>query len=399
MRVLIADKLPDATRTRLASQGFEVRAEPGLHGGELASALGSFDPEILVVRSTKVSAEHAVAAPSLSLVIRAGAGFNTIDVESCSQRGIFVANCPGKNAVAVAELAMGLVLALDRQIPDNVADMRAGTWNKGVYSKARGVKGRTLGVIGLGSIGRELVARAHAFGMNVVAWSRSLTDEAAEALRVQRMDSIQAVAEAADVVSVHLALTPETRALIGDSVFDAMKHGAAFVNTSRAEVVNEASLLRALDEKGLRAGLDVVSGEPSAKSGPFEHALGQHPGVYVTHHIGASTEQAQEAVGDEVCRIAESFRDRGQAPNVVNAIDRSTATHRLVIRHADRVGVLAKVLGPVSAAGLNVQEMENLVFPGGAAIARIQVSGEPGPGLRSALEQLPEVLHVTVTEI
>lgn len=399
MRVLIADKLPDTTRTRLASEGFEVRADASLSDTALENALRESDPEILVVRSTKFTADHAMAAPSLSLVIRAGAGYNTIDVEACSERGIFVANCPGKNAVAVAELTFGLMLAVDRHIPSNVADMRASTWNKKTYSKARGLKGRTLGVIGLGSIGREVVARAQAFGMRVVAWSRSLTDAAAQELGIERMGSLPAVAEHADVVSVHLALTPETRELVGDSVFDAMKHGAVFLNTSRAEVVNEASLLRALDGKGIRAGLDVVSNEPSSKACEFEHPLGQHPNVYVTHHIGASTDQAQEAVGDEVCRIAEAFRELGQAPNVVNAIDHSAATHRLVIRHLDRVGVLARVLDPMSKAGLNVQEMENLVFPGGAAIARIQVSSEPGPDLCEALERLDDVLHVSVTPL
>ena len=399
MRVLIADKLPDTTRTRLASTGFEVRAEPSLKGAELTEALRTFDPEILVVRSTKVEAEHTTAASSLSLVVRAGAGYNTIDVEACSRRGIFVANCPGKNAVAVAELTIGLILALDRHIPENVADARGGEWNKAAYSKGRGLSGRTLGIIGLGSIGRAVAKRAAAFGMSVIAWSRSLTADDAEVLGIRRYETPEEVAMRADVLSVHLALKPETRLLIGDSVFDAMKHGSAFINTSRAEVVNEASLAKALAEKGIRAGLDVLDGEPAAKSGPFSHPLATHPNVYVTHHIGASTAQAQEAVGDEVCNISESFRDRGTVPNVVNAIEQSSASHRLVVRHLDQVGVLARVLDPISSAGLNVQEMENLVFPGGAAIARIQTSGEPSPELCETLEALDAVLHVSIVQL
>ena len=399
MRVLIADKLPDTTRTRLASTGFEVHVDASLSGDALEEALGNFDPEVLVVRSTKVHGTHASAAPSLGLVIRAGAGYNTIDVAACSERAIYVANCPGKNAVAVAELTMGLMLALDRSIADNVVDMRAGRWNKGAYGKGHGLRGRTLGIIGLGSIGRAVAERAHAFGMNVVVWSRSLSDEAAEALGVKRVATPEEVAVRADVLTVHLALTPETRGLIGDAVFDAMKHGATFLNTSRAEVVNEASLRRALDEKGLRAGLDVLEGEPSAKTGEFSHPLGEHPQVYVTHHIGASTAEAQEAVGDEVCRIASAFRDEGLVHNVVNAIERSAATHRLVVRHLDKVGVLATVLDRLSKAGINVQEMENVVFPGGGAIARIQTAAEPSHEVLTSLEADDSVIHASVVPI
>ena len=138
------------------------------------------------MRGTEVPGE-ALRAGRLAVVVRAGAGYNTIDVKTASELGIYVTNCPGKNSVAVAELAMGLLLSLDRQIPDGVADLRGGVWNKAKYSKASGVFGRTLGIIGTGSIGQELAARARAFGMNVVAWSRSLTDEKARALGVTRL--------------------------------------------------------------------------------------------------------------------------------------------------------------------------------------------------------------------
>ena len=399
MRVLIADKLPDLTRTHLAASGFEVRAEPALNGDVLQQRLQEFEPDVLVVRSTRVQEAHALASTNLSLVIRAGAGINTIDVEACSKRGIFVANCPGKNAVAVAELTMGLLLALDRFIPDNVADIRAGSWNKAAYSKAQGLKGRTLGIIGLGAIGRAVTRRAQAFGMNVVGWSRSLTPASAEAIGVTYAETPEQVARDADAVSVHLALSPETRDLVGDAVFDAMKHGGLFLNTSRAEVVNEASLTRAIEEKGIRAGLDVLRGEPAAKTGPFDHALAKHPSVYVTHHIGASTLEAQEAVGSEVCRIIEGFRNNGHVLNAVNVMKQTAASHRLVVRHLDQVGVLAHLLEGLSKAGINVQEMENLVFPSGAAIARIQVSSEPGHELVERLQSAEAVLQISVVAI
>ena len=217
-----------------------------------------FRPDVLVVRSTKVP-EAVLAAGALKLVVRAGAGYNTIDVAAASRRGIYVSNCPGKNSIAVAELAFGLILALDRQIADNVIALRQGQWNKSGFSKARGLFGRTLGLIGLGQIGREVALRAKAFGLPVVAWSRSLTADAARQLGVQRMDSPVEVAAAADIVSLHVALNAQTRGLIDAAFFAAMRPGAYFINTSRAEVVDQAALARAVEEKGIRAGLDVFA--------------------------------------------------------------------------------------------------------------------------------------------
>lgn len=398
MRVLFADKLPDRARVRLASQGFEVVSEPKLDRAALVAKLEEWDPDVLVVRSTKVAEEHAAAGRKLSLVVRAGAGVNTIDVDACSARGIFVTNCPGKNAVAVAELTLGLLLALDRRIPDGVADLRGSTWAKGRYSAASGVNGRSLTLLGFGDIGKAVASRALGFGMKVTVWSRSLTDAVADAHGVARAATPEAAAANADVVSVHLALTSQTRGLVGESVFDAMRHGALFLNTSRAEVVDSEALLRALDAKGLRAGLDVFPDEPAA-DGPFVHPLAQHPSVYGTHHIGASTDEAQEAVGDEVCRIVEAFRDEGRIVNGVNSLVRSTATHRVTVRHLDRVGVLASVLGVLREDAINVQEMENVIFPGGAAIARIRVSSAPGTAAVQRLNALEDVLDASVVAL
>jgi D-3-phosphoglycerate dehydrogenase len=173
MRILLADKLPDHARVRLASGGHEVRAAPSLSGDTLKDALQDFDPDVLVVRSTKVTAEHLTAAHALSLVIRAGAGVNTIDVTVASAQGVYVANCPGKNAVAVAELTFGLILAVDRNIADGVIDLRAGQWNKGKHGKSMGLRGRTLGILGTGMIGAEVARLGNAFGMEVLAWSEA----------------------------------------------------------------------------------------------------------------------------------------------------------------------------------------------------------------------------------
>ena len=400
MKVLVADKFEESGRRGLADAGFEVLYEPDAKDDALTESLRSSGAEVLIVRSTKVT-RPALQAGHLSLVVRAGAGYNTIDIEAASERGISVANCPGKNSIAVAELAFGLIIALDRRIAENTADLKRGVWNKKEYGKARGLYGRTLGLIGVGGIGSEMVPRARAFGMPVVAWSRSLTDERARQLGVERKDSIFQVAGAADVVSVHVALKPETTGLIGKDFFDAMRPGSFFVNTSRAEVVDQAALALAVSERGLRAGLDVFTGEPSGGSGAVDDPIFQLPGVVGTHHIGASTDQAQEAIAAETVRIVREYRETGRAPNVVNLAKKSPATHLLIVRHCDRVGVLAAVFDRIKQAGINVQETENVVFDGAkAAVARIHLNQPPSPEiLRDIESSTSDILEVTLIPI
>src|SRR5215831_5432665 len=208
MRVLIADKFEQSGLDGLKAAGCEVMYQPDLKDDGLAAAVRDTRAEVLVVRSTGVAAP-VLEAGALSLVVRAGAGYNTIDVATASKRGIYVSNCPGKNAIAVAELAFALLLALDRRVPDNVAELRAGAWNKKEYSKARGLYGRTIGLLGFGNIGQEMARRAHAFGMPIGVWSRrfatgrATVDEALVPMR--HASSPQALAEQCDVLSVHLA--------------------------------------------------------------------------------------------------------------------------------------------------------------------------------------------------
>ena len=400
MKVLVADRFEDSGLRGLAEAGFEVLYQPDAKDDALTEALKSSGAEVLVVRSTKVT-RPMLETGHLSLVVRAGAGYNTIDVEAASERGISVANCPGKNSIAVAELAFGLILALDRRIPDNTRDLEKGVWNKKEYARARGLYGRTLGLIGVGGIGREMIPRARALGMPVVAWSRSLTPERAAALGIERKDSPRGVAESADVVSVHVALKPDTTKLIGEEFFAAMRRGAFFVNTSRAEVVDHAALERAVREKGLRAGLDVFEGEPSGGAGSVEAPIFQIPGVVGTHHIGASTDQAQEAIAAETVRIVCEYKETGRAPNVVNLAKKSPATHLLVVRHCDRVGVLAAVFDRIKQAGINVQETENVVFDGAkAAVARIHLNQAPSAEvLRDIENSTSDILEVTLLPI
>jgi D-3-phosphoglycerate dehydrogenase len=414
MKVLIADQFEQSGRDGLAAAGCEVVFDPSLNDEALVDALRATGAEVLVVRSTKVTAAM-MESPSLALIVRAGAGYNTIDVAAASAHGVYVSNCPGKNAVAVAELALGLILALDRRIPDNTAALQAGQWNKKEFSKAAGLQGRTLGLLGFGNIAQEVARRAQAFGMNLVIWSRRFetqpdADLAGYGIAATRTSSVAiatspaAVADAADILSIHLALAGDTRGLVNADLLARLKPGAIVVNTARAEVVDHEALAAAVRERGLRVGLDVYPDEPATATAEFDFALATDPGkglVYGTHHIGASTDQAQEAIAAETVRIVTAFKDTGRVPNVVNLAKQTPASHMLVVRHKDQPGVLANVFGELGRGGINAQETENIVFEGAhAAVARINVDHAPtGVQLDAIRAADPNIISLQLVEL
>jgi len=376
MKVLLADSLPQSTIDNLTALGVEVVNKPKLKAEELASAID--DADVLVVRSTEVRADCISSAKNLSLIIRAGAGVNNIDMKAANARGIYVSNCPGKNSIAVAELAMGLLLSLDRKIPDNVVDLRNSKWNKSEYSKAEGIFGKTVRVIGSGQIGQEFIKRAKAFGMNVVVWSRSLTKEKADMLGVKKTESLAELIPQCDIVSVHLALKPETKKIITKELIASMKPNAIFLNTSRWEVVDEEALFEAAKAGAIRVGADVFSGEPEDKSSPFTNKLASLPNVYGTHHIGASTEQAQNAIADETVAIVKQYKERGTVKNWVNKAKVTAAKYQLIVRHFDKPGVLANVFNDLKSAEINIQEVENLIFEGTqTACCTLKLNAQP----------------------
>ncbi|MFB6099014.1 MAG: phosphoglycerate dehydrogenase [Salinibacter sp.] len=400
MTILVADNIADVGIEVLRSAGHTVVVEPTLSGPSLIEALRKDEPQVLIVRSTRVPAEALEASPHLSLIVRAGAGYDTIDVNGAANRGIFVANCPGRNSVAVAELTMGLIVSLDRRIPDNVIDARAGRWNKKAYAQAQGLKGRTLGIIGLGNIGTEVMQRAQAFELDVIAWSRSLTPEAADARGIGHRASPEAVAEDASIVTLHVASTPETENLADRDFFAALPDGALFVNTTRAAVVDEEALEWALDEKDIRAAIDVMEGEPASKQAEFEHPLADHPNLYMTHHIGASTQQALDATALEAARVVRTFDEEGDVPNCVNLAAQTEASYQLTVRHKDKVGVLAGVLDEVRRANWNIQEMSNRIFEGGtAAVASIRFAGTYDADAIDRIEEKDDVFAVSMNEL
>jgi len=318
MKLLIADKFEQAGIDGLKLLVTELACEPGLKDESLVRRVAEFNPEILVVRSTKVPAAVLDAGQQLKLVIRAGAGYDTIDVPAATQRGIKVSNCPGKNSTAVAELVMGLMLSLDRRIPDNVADLRAHKWNKKEYSKARGLKGRTLGLVGVGRIGTEVAKRALAFEMKVLFYDVLPDVQPVKHPDCQRA-SLEDVLRKSDYVSLHVPGGSGTQQLINAEKLALLPRHACLINTSRASVVDEKALVTALKEGRLGgAALDVYESEPPADGTEFSSPTADAPRLYGTHHIGASTEQAQLAVAEEVVRIVQEYKATGRVPNCVN---------------------------------------------------------------------------------
>ncbi len=390
-RLLLADAFPAERLADLRALGLEVDYQPDLTAETLVMAAATGGVAILVVRSTKVTRATLEGAGSLALVIRAGAGVDTIDVDAASERGVLVANCPGKNSDAVAELAMAFLLAADRRVVDATNDLARGKWNKKEYSKAAGLKGATLGLAGFGQIGRGVAHRARAFEMNVIVWSIPFTREEAAAAGVGFAETLDELARRSDAVSVHLPQTKETKGLFGASFFSALRSNATFINTSRGGVVDHAAMVEAMKTRGLRVGLDVFEGEPTEGKIDWDLPLARVPGFVGTHHIGASTEQAQSAIAAETVRICREFLATGAAPNVVNVAMHSTAKHQLIVRHFDRVGVLAAVLGLIKNHGINVEEMSNTIFQGGkAAVAALRLPVAPPDQLVRDIEALKD---------
>lgn len=401
MRLLIADKLHPRAIEELRTLPIEVEYDPDLTKDSLEARIASVG--ILVVRSTPVTSAAIDAAKQLHLIVRAGASYETIDVRAASKRGIYVANVPGKNASAVAELVYGLMVCMDRRIPDAVASIRSGLWERAEYAKAEGLMGKTVGIAGFGAVGREVAHRAKDFGMNVVAWSRSLTQARAVELGIGHATSIEDLASRSQILSLHLPLTERTRRIVGKRVFDALPPKAMFLNCARADLVDYAALREAVEKRGLRAAVDVIPSEPKGKkehgSDFFKSPTGAGI-LYGTPHIAASTDQAQLAISVETVKVIRSFLLEGNVPNVVNVSTTSSARFQIVIRMLDRVGTFANVLAVIKRHGINVEEVTNTVFEGGgAACAKLRVLTRPSEACLAEIRAFDEVLHVDVVQL
>ncbi len=397
MRILIADEFPQLYVDRLTSLGHDVLVDPSIAAATLPSVIPRF--EALVVRSTRVTAETIAAAEHLGLIVRAGAGVSTIDIQAAADRGIVVCNTPGKDAIAVAELAMGLIIAIDRNIPDNVGDLRAGSWNKKMWSHARGLAGRRLGIVGFGAVGVELARRAHGFDMQVGFVDKpgraAEVSALIEGLNCRVFSTLEELLRESDIVSFHVPPAPDTARMINREMLTHVRPGTVLINTARADIVDEEALLEAIEEKELRVGVDVYAGQPGFGQGAFTSALAQHPAVYGTHHIGASTEQSQNAIAQEVVGIVEAF-GRGVMRHAVNLAEAPVGDTVITVRHYDRVGVLARVLEILRDADLNVEQMVNTVFAGArTASAAINLSQRPDAATLEAIGSTEDVISVS----
>ena len=371
----------------LAAIGCDVVHDPALKDEALAAALAETQAEVLVVRSTKVT-EAMMDAGRLALIVRAGAGYNTIDVAAASVRGIYVSNCPGRNAVAVAELAFGLILALDRRIPDNVADLRAGRWNKQEYAKARGLYGTTLGLLGFGNIAQELARRAQAFGCDLVIWARRFEDDPDPDLtrfgldhgRAGRRDraSPAEVAERADSSACTWRSIPRPGGSSTRTSSDACGR-ARWSSTPPGPRWSTTTRWPTRCGSG-GSGSASTSTRTSRPPGPPRSTTRSSPCPGSTGRTTSARRRTRRRRRSPPRWCASSPRsvDTGRVPNVVNLARRTPASHVLVIRHRDRPGVLAHVFEHLRQADINVQETENIVFEGAeAAIARINVDRPP----------------------
>lgn len=397
MKILFADAVDAERVAMLNAAGHECRLEPALTADDLPEAIG--DAEALVVRSTKVSAATIEAGRRLALIVRAGAGTDNIDRDAASAAGVYVCNVPGRNAIAVAELTMALLLAIDRHISDGANDLRNGQWDKARYTKADGLAGKSMAIIGLGDIGLEVAARAKAFGITVSALRKdnrsAETNSRIRSVGVRLVEDEETLLSTADIVSIHVPKADSTVGLVDADFLAKLPENAIVLNTSRGEVVDEAALIHAMDTRGVRAGLDVYRNEPGESTGTFESELAQHPSVVGSHHIGASTTQAQESVADGTLEVLDAY-GRGEIINSVNLVTEARGSSSLIIRHLNQVGVLARILNLLGASGHNVEQMENQVFSGGvAAVATINVEGHPSDDVVEQIELLEQVIAVS----
>ncbi len=394
LKVLVADKFPDKYIQQMKDLDLAVSYQPKLGEKDLPEA--AKDVDILIVRSTVVNEDTINNSQKLNLIVRAGSGVNNIAIPAANKKGVYVTNCPGMNAVAVAELAFGLMIALDRFIPDNVSDFKNSIWNKDKYSKGKGLKGKTLGVIGVGNIGKEVAKRALAFEMNV--YGKDITR--IEGVQIKDFSEMDQLLPLCDIISIHLPATPQTKGLFNKQMFSYMKNGAYLINTSRQDVINEDDLLEAIKEKNLRVAVDVFKGEPEGKSGEVKSKLQDNPNVYVTHHIGASTEQAQDAVAEETVRIINHYVHSGVIDHWVNRAKITDAKYQLVVKHYDKPGVLAGVLDVIRSGSINIEEIENIIFEGGiAACCTLKLQNTATADMLKKISENQNVISVSHVEI
>jgi D-3-phosphoglycerate dehydrogenase len=396
MKIVVACELPDPALDELRTLTPDVHYLPQASPSELRDSLA--DAGILIVGTTRVSPELITRAPVLQMIVHAGSGPGDVAVEDASAAGVFVTHCPDKDAEAIAELTLGLILALDRRIVSNTVALRENRWTRGESTDARGLYNRTLGILGYGAVGRLVAQRALAFGMRVRAWSPEPVDTPPE-FNIEFCNWPRELARDCDVIAVLPAGDPNE--LLVDAAFlQSMPDGAYLVHVGHPGAVDEAALARAVEQRHLRVALDVCSSEPAGDTGRFRWRFGDLVNVIGTQHIGSLTAQARQATADEVVHIVRSFVVSGEVLNCLNLCDRSPATWQLVLRGRDQVGVMAAILDAIRADGINAQEMASRVFTGAkAAWCVIALEERPSTEALESIRALPDVLHLELRAV
>ncbi|XP_067392454.1 D-3-phosphoglycerate dehydrogenase isoform X2 [Emydura macquarii macquarii] len=397
-RVLLSDSLDPCCPRLLQAGGILAVEKPSLSREQLLAEIQHYDG--LIVRSaTKVTSDVIQAAEKLQVIGRAGTGVDNVDVEAATRKGILVMNTPTGNSLSAAELTCGMILSLARQIPQAAASMKEGKWDRKKFMGME-LHGKTLGILGLGRIGREVATRMQAFGMKTIGYDPITTPKDSAAFGVQQLP-LEQIWPLCDFITVHTPLLPSTTGLLNDSTFAKCRQGVQVVNCARGGIVDEGALLRALQSGQCGgAGLDVFTEEP-----PRDSALVNHPNVISCPHLGASTREAQSRCGKE---IALQFVDLAQGKALAGAVNGQALSHALApqskpwIALAKALGtLLQKVASPVkgsvqiSTLGTPLQKAESYLA---AAVATGLLEGQKDVNLVNGLLLAQEAgLKVTAT--
>ncbi len=396
MKMLVACRFPERALADLRALGSEVAYEPTVSAEEIGKHLG--DIGILIIGRTRLGAEVIDAAPELQMIVKGGSDTTTIAVEEASRLGVFVASAPGRDAVAIAEYAMALALALDRDLPGRQAAQRAGDRSEG--PPAHGLQGRTLGILPLDPTGREVARRARAFGMRVLAWAPTVDEDAPVIRDVEMCAWPTELAQQSDVLISIARPGGWNEALANGDVIDNLPSGGSFVHIGHPGAFDEEALASAARNRGVRVGLDLWLSDYRSDAIRFRTDLLEQPGVIYTRGVAGATEQAREAIAAEVVRIVRRFLISGEVSNCVNLLERSPATWQLVLRLRDTVGVMAAIMDAIQDDGINAEEILSRVFVGAkAAWCTISLTERPSTDALDAIRGIDGVIHLELRAV
>jgi D-3-phosphoglycerate dehydrogenase / 2-oxoglutarate reductase len=373
-KVLIADSISQRGVDELSrGHALEVTVKTGLSERELIDLIPSFSA--LIVRSqTKVTAAILNAGAKLRVVGRAGVGVDNVDVETATRRGVVVLNAPGGNTVSTAEHAFSLLLSVARKIPQADANVRGNKWDKKNFEGVE-LYNKTLGIIGMGRIGSELSRRAIAFGMRVVAYDPYLSAARARSLQVELVDALDDLLTSADFISLHTPLTAETRNILDEARLQKTKRGVRVINCARGGLIDEAALLKALQDGHVAgAALDVFEAEPL----PIDSPLRSAPNLVLTPHLGASTAEAQESVGIEIAQSIRAVLLEGTIRNAVNMPNLDAKTLAIIgphLRFGEKLGRFLSQIAPKRADSININYSGKVNEVDTTAITRAVLKG------------------------